>query len=127
MTWPSNLRVPDLVGRHRRPLELHAHPAQRRHGLRRTLQYDQYAVLIHLIAQSAGLRPGLFTHVINNAHIYENHVEAMKTQLARRDQAMDAPKLILNSDIHDFYGFTPDDIRLDDYQHLGKLSMEVAV
>ena len=74
-----------------------------RHGLRRTLQYDQYAVLIHLIAQSAGLRPGLFTHVINNAHIYENHVEAMKTQLARRDQAMDAPKLILNSDIHDFY------------------------
>ena len=96
-------------------------------GLGVPFNMTQYAVLIHLIARSAGLRPGLFTHVINNAHIYENHVEAMKTQLARRNQALDAPKLILNRDIHDFYAFTPDDNRLDDYQHLGKLSMEVAV
>lgn len=87
----------------------------------------QYAVLIHLIAQTVGLKPGLFTHVINNAHIYENHVEAMKTQLARRGQAFPAPRLCINPDIHDFYQFTIDDIALDGYQHLGKLPMEVAV
>ena len=70
---------------------------------------------------------GLFTHVINNAHVYENHVQAMKTQLARRDQAFPAPKLVLDPDVHDFYDFTIDDIALDNYQHLGKLPMEVAV
>lgn len=96
-------------------------------GLGVPFNMTQYAVLIHLIAQTVGLRPGLFTHVINNAHIYENHVEAMKTQLARRGQAFPAPRLCINPDIHDFYQFTIDDIALDGYQHLGKLPMEVAV
>ena len=96
-------------------------------GLGVPFNMTQYAVLIHLIAQTVGLEPGLFTHVINNAHIYENHVEAMKTQLARRGQAFPAPRLCINPDIHDFYQFTIDDIALDGYQHLGKLPMEVAV
>ena len=96
-------------------------------GLGVPFNMTQYAVLIHLIAQTVGLKPGLFTHVINNAHIYENHVEAMKTQLARRGQAFPAPRLCINPDIHDFYQFTIDDIALDGYQHLGKLPMEVAV
>lgn len=96
-------------------------------GLGVPFNMTQYAVLIHLIAQPVGLQPGLFTHVINNAHIYENHVEALKTQLARRGEAMDAPKLVIAKDITDFYAFTPDDIALDNYRHLGKLPMEVAV
>lgn len=96
-------------------------------GLGVPFNMTQYAVLIHLIAQTVGLKPGLFTHVINNAHIYENHVDAMKTQLSRRDQAFPAPRLCINPDIHDFYQFTIDDIALDGYQHLGKLPMEVAV
>lgn len=96
-------------------------------GLGVPFNMTQYAVLIHLIAQTVGLKPGLFTHVINNAHIYENHVEAMKTQLSRRGQAFPAPRLCINPDIHDFYQFTIDDIALDGYQHLGKLPMEVAV
>ena len=96
-------------------------------GLGVPFNMTQYAVLIHLIAQTVGLKPGLFTHVINNAHIYENHVEAMKTQLSRRVQAFPAPRLCINPDIHDFYQFTIDDIALDGYQHLGKLPMEVAV
>lgn len=96
-------------------------------GLGVPFNMTQYAVLVHLIAQSVGLKPGLFTHVINNAHIYENHISAMKTQLARRDQAVAAPRLMLNPDIHDFYQFTIEDIALDNYKHLGKLPMEVAV
>ena len=96
-------------------------------GLGVPFNMTQYAVLIHLIAQAAGLKPGLFTHVINNAHVYANHVETLKTQLARRSQALPAPKLLLNPDITNFYDFTIDDINLDHYQHLGKLSMEVAV
>ena len=87
----------------------------------------QYSVLMHMIAQVCGLQPGRFTHVINNAHIYENHVEALKTQLARRDQAKAAPTIHLNPEITDFYDFKPEDIQLENYEHLGKLSMEVAV
>lgn len=96
-------------------------------GLGVPFNMTQYAVLIHLIAQTVGLKPGLFTHVINNAHIYENHIDAMKTQLSRRSQAFPAPRLCINPDIRDFYQFTIDDIALDGYQHLGKLPMEVAV
>lgn len=96
-------------------------------GLGVPFNFTQYAVLVHLIAQVSGLRPGLFTHVINNAHIYENHVDALKTQLSRLGESYDAPKLIINPAVTDFYQFQPEDIQLDHYRHLGKLPMEVSV
>ena len=87
----------------------------------------QYAALVHMIAHVSGLQPGLFTHIINNAHIYENHVEALRTQLERKQEALVAPVLRLNPDINNFYDFKPEDITLEGYEHLGKLSMTVAV
>ena len=88
---------------------------------------SQYAVLVHLLAQVTGLKPGLFTHVINNAHIYENQIEGMKTQLTRKDDAYDAPKLWINPEIKNFYDFTPDDIKLIDYKHHETIKMPVSV
>lgn len=88
---------------------------------------SQYAVLVHLLAQVTGLKPGLFTHVINNAHIYENQVEGMKLQLTRKDEAYEAPKLWINPEIKDFYDFTPEDIKLVDYKHHEAIKMEVSV
>ena len=87
-------------------------------GLGVPFNLTQYAVLVYLIAKVSGLKPGQFTHVINNAHIYENHVEALRTQLARRDQALEAPRIVIDDDVTDFYAVTPNQIRL---------SMEVAV
>ena len=87
----------------------------------------QYAALVHMVAQVSGLKVGQFTHVINNAHIYENHVEALRTQLERRGEALAAPVLQLNPKITNFYDFQPEDITLEGYKHLGKLSMTVAV
>lgn len=87
----------------------------------------QYAVLVHLLAQVTGHKVGLLTVCISNAHIYENQVEGMKLQLSRRDQALQAPKLWINPEVKDFYDFTIEDIRLIDYKHLGKISMDVAV
>ena len=87
----------------------------------------QYAALVHMVAQVSGLKVGQFTHVINNAHIYENHVEALRTQLERRGEALAAPVLQLNPKITNFYDFKPEDITLEGYEHLGKLSMTVAV
>ena len=96
----------------------------------------QYAVLCHLIAQSTGLKPGQFTYVINNAHIYENQIDGIKEQLARRDEKIkkdgklfDAPKLWLNPEIDDFFKFDNSkalkDIKLINYEHQGKISMPV--
>ena len=87
----------------------------------------QYAALVHMIAQVSGLQAGQFTHVINNAHIYENHVEALRTQLERREEALPAPILRINPDVTNFYDFKAEDITLEGYEHLGKLSMTVAV
>ena len=87
----------------------------------------QYAALIHMLAQVTGHKPGILTVCISNAHIYENQIEGIKIQLSRRDQALPAPKLWLNPDIKDFYDFTIDDIKLEDYKHLGKIEMEVSI
>ncbi len=96
-------------------------------GLGVPFNTSQYAVLVHLIAQVVGLRPGIFTHVINNAHIYENHVEALKLQATRIEKAYDAPKLWINPEIKNFYDFTPEDIKLVDYKYHDKIEMEVAI
>lgn len=87
----------------------------------------QYAVLACMMAQVSGLRPGLFTHVINNAHVYENQLEGMREQLSRAAHAKKAPKLWLNPEITNFYDFSEADIRLEGYEHLGKIDMEVSV
>lgn len=87
----------------------------------------QYATLVYLIAQVTGFKPGLFTHVINNAHIYENQVEGLKLQLSRESESYEAPKLWINPEVKNFYDFTIDDIKLIDYKHHPAIKMEVAV
>ncbi|AKF96262.1 thymidylate synthase [Brevibacillus laterosporus] len=94
-------------------------------GLGIPFNTTQYAVLIHMIAQVTGLKPGRFQHYINNAHIYENHFEGLRTQLTR--EAYPAPTFWINPEITDFYDFTPDDVKLIDYKHQPKIAMEVAV
>ena len=74
----------------------------------------QYAVLIHLMAQVSGFDPGVFLHVIADAHIYDRHVSIVKDLIER--PSFPAPQLTLNPEIDDFYAFTPDDIRLRDYR-----------
>ncbi len=96
-------------------------------GLGVPFNTTQYAVLVHLIAQVTGFRPGLLTHVINNAHVYENHVEALRGQIALLGEAYPAPKLVIRPDITDFYSFTAEDIRLEGYRSHGTIRMEVAV
>ena len=112
----------------------------------------QYAVLVHMIAQVVGLRVGKFTHVINNAHIYENQIEGMKIQIERakkiseieikekynKDSLIEedkeylevvksTPRLLLNKNIKNFYDFTINDINLENYKSLKPIKMPVSV
>lgn len=95
----------------------------------------QYAVLCHLVAQCVGARPGQFTFITNDAHIYENQVDGIKEQIERYEKAVkdgtlpEAPKLWLNPEIKNFYQFDNSrelaDIKLMDYKNLGTIKMPV--
>ena len=87
----------------------------------------QYAVLVAMLAQVTGHKPGLLTVCISNAHIYENQLDGMKEQLSRRDQALPAPKLWINPEVKDFYEFKVEDVKLEGYEHLGTIKMPVSV
>lgn len=73
----------------------------------------QYAVLVHMLAQVCGFEAGELVHVIADAHIYDRHIPIIKELITR--ETYPAPKFHINPDIKDFYDFTVDDVRLDDY------------
>ncbi|HJD33120.1 MAG TPA: thymidylate synthase [Candidatus Mediterraneibacter tabaqchaliae] len=74
----------------------------------------QYAVLIYMLAQVCGMKPGEFVHVIADAHIYDRHVPMIEELISR--EPLPAPTFWLNPEVKDFYDFTPDDVRLDHYE-----------
>jgi len=84
-----------------------------------------YSLLTAMIAQVCGLGLGEFVHVLGDAHIYSNHVEQVKEQLAR--EPLPAPTLWLNPDIKDITKFTMADIRLDGYQSHNAIKADMAV
>ena len=73
----------------------------------------QYAVLVHMLAQVCDMVPGELVHVIADAHIYDRHIPLIR-ELIERPQ-YEAPTFRLNPDIHDFYAFTKDDVKLENY------------
>ena len=74
----------------------------------------QYAVLIYMLAQVCGMKPGEFVHVMADAHIYDRHVPMIEELISR--EPLPAPTFWLNPEVKDFYDFTPDDVRLDHYE-----------
>lgn len=84
-----------------------------------------YALLTIMMAQITGLEPGEFIHSIGDAHIYSNHVEQVKTQMAREPYPF--PRVELNKDIDDLFAFTWEDITLIDYKRHPALKGKVAV
>ena len=74
----------------------------------------QYSVLLMMLAQVSGLKVGALVHVIADAHIYDRHIPVVKKML--ENPQFDAPKLVMNPDVKDFYKFTVDDFKLENYQ-----------
>ncbi|WP_347994054.1 thymidylate synthase [uncultured Eubacterium sp.] len=73
----------------------------------------QYAVLLHMFAQVSDMEVGELVHVIADAHIYDKHVSLVEELIAREQHP--APKFWINPEVKNFYDFTVDDFRLDDY------------
>ena len=74
----------------------------------------QYAVLVHMMAKVSGLEAGELVHVIADCHIYDRHVPLVKKML--ENESYPAPKFTM-ADKSDFYAFTPEDFRLENYRY----------
>lgn len=75
----------------------------------------QYAILMHMFAYVSGLKVGELVHVIADAHIYDRHIPIVKEIIAKTPY--NAPKLIMAEDIKDFYKFTADTFKLENYKY----------
>lgn len=74
----------------------------------------QYSVLVHMIAQVCDMEVGELVHVIADAHIYDRHIPLIEELINR--EPYPAPKFWINPEIKNFYDFTPEDVKLTDYQ-----------
>ena len=73
----------------------------------------QYAVLLHMLAQVCDMKAGELVHVIADAHIYDRHIPVIKELIERTPHP--APDFWLNPGVKDFYQFTTDDVRVENY------------
>jgi thymidylate synthase len=72
-----------------------------------------------------GLGLGDFVHTFGDVHLYSNHVEQAKLQLTR--DCRELPKMELNPDVKDIFGFKFDDFKLTGYNPHPHIAAEVAV
>lgn len=80
----------------------------------------QYAILVHMLAQASSLQVGELVHVIADAHIYDRHIPLVCELISR--PAFPAPRLVIDPAIADYYQFTSDSFRLEDYQAGAKMT-----
>ncbi len=75
----------------------------------------QYAMLTYMLAQVSGLEVGEFVHVIADAHIYDRHIPLVKEIIEKTP--FEAPKLILDKSVDDFYKFDRNSFSLEGYKY----------
>lgn len=84
-----------------------------------------YALLTMMIAQVCDLKAGEFIHTLGDAHLYSNHLEQARLQLAREPRAL--PSMKINPDIKSIFEFTYEDFQLVGYEPHPHIKAEVAV
>jgi thymidylate synthase len=84
-----------------------------------------YALLTLMVAQVADLAPGAFIHTFGDAHLYLNHVEQARLQLARPPRPL--PGMVLNPAVRDLFAFRYEDFTLENYDPHPHIKATVAV
>ncbi|QRV11353.1 thymidylate synthase (plasmid) [Bacillus velezensis] len=93
-------------------------------GLGNPYNIYQYSILHRLIAQVTGHKVGEICFNIDNAHIYDRHMDHLKNQIKKPMHR--APKVWINPDVKSFYDFGINDIKVLDYKHEKGFKLEVA-
>lgn len=84
-----------------------------------------YSLLTMMVAQATGLRPGEFIHTLGDAHLYLNHLDQAREQLARAPFPL--PTMRLNPDVRDIFAFGYEDFSLENYRAHPSIKAEIAV
>lgn len=84
-----------------------------------------YALLLQMMAQVTGLEAGDFVHTLGDAHLYLNHLDQARLQLSREPRSL--PRMVINPEVKDIFGFTYDDFKLEDYNPHPHIKAEVSV
>ncbi len=84
-----------------------------------------YALLLMMMAQVTGFRPGDFIHTTGDTHLYLNHLEQARLQLSRTPRAL--PVMRLNPDVKSIFDFKYDDFTLENYDPWPGIKAEVSV
>jgi len=84
-----------------------------------------YALLTLMIAQVLELEPGDFVHTLGDAHIYNNHMQQVRTQLSR--EPLEAPVMRLNPKVKSLWDFRYEDFELLDYRSHPPIKAPISV
>jgi thymidylate synthase len=84
-----------------------------------------YALLTLMVAQVAGLAPGEFVLALGDAHLYLNHLDQAREQIARAPRPF--PRMRLNPAVRDVFGFAYDDFTLEGYDPHPAIKAPIAV
>lgn len=84
-----------------------------------------YALLLLMMAQVCGLKPGEFIHTTGDTHIYNNHFEQVREQLKRKPRPL--PVMKLNPEVKSIFDFTYEDFTLEGYDPMPHIKAQVSV
>jgi thymidylate synthase len=84
-----------------------------------------YALLTLMVAQVSALEPGEFVLTLGDAHLYLNHFEQARAQLAR--SPLPFPRMRLNPDVKDLFAFRYEDFTLEGYEPHPAIKAPIAV
>lgn len=84
-----------------------------------------YSLLLLMMAQVTGYKPGDFVYTTGDTHLYLNHIEQAKEQLSRTPRQL--PTMTLNKDVTSLFDFKYEDFQLTDYNPYPHISAKVSV
>ena len=94
-------------------------------GLGVPFNIASYALLTIMIAHICDMEPGEFIHTLGDAHVYKDHVDALKEQISRTPRAF--PKLFIKRKVESIDDFKYDDFEIVDYHPHPKIQMKMSV
>ena len=84
-----------------------------------------YALLLMMVAQVCGLKPGTFVHTFGDLHLYTNHLDQARLQISREPRPL--PTVTLNPEKKDIFEFKFEDIQLTNYDPHPPIKAPIAV